>query len=119
MRESASARGADTTVLAWRDNLGWDVTRGSNTRAVPFDRTVWGRLPATLGPGATACYRQFAQWPEYLSWSADACGGDAPGVRRFVVCTPAEHWERPWESTIAALDQTRWQDVAMVRLVTG
>jgi hypothetical protein len=76
-------------------------------------------LPPTLRPGATELYRQFAQSPEYLSWWADACGGDAPGVRRFVVSTPAEHWERPWESTIAALDQSRWHEVAMVRLVAG
>src|SRR5271165_5248375 len=118
-QDSISPGGADATVLSWRDDLGWDVTRGSNTCAVPFGRTVWGRLPLTLQPGATECYRQFAQLPDYLSWWADACGGDAPGVRRFVVSTPAEHWERPWEATIAALNPTRWQDVAMVRLVTG
>ena len=56
---------------------------------------------------------------DYLRWWADACGGDLPGIRRFVVSTPAEHWERPWESTIAALEQPRWHDVAMVRLVAG
>jgi hypothetical protein len=118
-QKSISAHATDATVLAWRDDLGWDVTCGSNMRSVPFDRNSWQTLPATLQPGATELYRQFARSPEYLSWWADACGGDAPGVRRFVVSTPAEHWERPWESTIAALEQTRWQDVAMVRLVTG
>lgn len=118
-QDGISDRAADVTKLAWRDDLGWDVIRGSTTRPVLFDRMAWERLPPALLPGATDGYRQFAQLPEYLSWWADACGGDAPGVRRFVVSTPAGHWERPWESTIAALDQTRWQDVAMVRLMTG
>lgn len=86
---------------------------------MPFDLTVWETLPSTLRPGATELYLRFAQSPEYMSWWADACGGDAPGVRRFAVRTSAEHWERPWESTIVALTKDRWQDVAMVRLVKG
>jgi len=118
-QDSIGSLGADATLLAWREDLGWDATRGTNTRVVPFDRNAWTSLPLTLQPGATESYLKFAQWPDYLSWWADACGGDAPGVRRFGVSVPAEHWERPWESTIAALGRTRWPDVAMVRLVTG
>ena len=37
----------------------------------------------------------------------------------FTIESPAEQWERPWEATISALDETRWRDVAIVRLVSG
>ena len=37
----------------------------------------------------------------------------------FTIELPAEQWERPWEATISALDETRWRDVAIVRLVSG
>ena len=107
-----------TTVLAWRPD-GWEVTRGADTRKVCVDPTEWNALPATLEPGATEHYRRFAESADYLRWWAAACGDNAPGIRRFAVRTASEHWERPWESTIAALDESRWQDVAMIRLVAG
>ncbi|QCO02837.1 CHAT domain-containing protein [Azospirillum argentinense] len=111
--------GITSTKLIWGAEPGWDATRGGSTRAVPFDAALWAAVPSTLRPGATDLYRQLATSPDYLRWWADACGGDAPGIRRFTIETPAEHWERPWEATIAALDETRWRDVAIVRLVSG
>jgi hypothetical protein len=107
------------TKLTFRADASWEVTRSEESRLVPFDAEAFGAAPPTLRPGATELYRRLAISPDYLSWWADACGGDAPGVRRFLIQTPAEHWERPWESTISALDETRWPDVAMVRLVSG
>lgn len=108
-----------TTNLVWRDDVGWDVTRGVDRRHVPIDAALFAAAPPSLEPQATEPYRHLARSPDYLSWWADACGGDAPGIRRFAVHTPAVHWARPWEATIASLAEARWSDVAMLRLVSG
>ena len=110
----------ELTKLVWHDGVGWDVTRGADLlRHTPFDPALFAATPSTLCQGAAGLYRQLASAPDYLGWWADACGGDAPGVRRFAVETSADHWERPWEATIAALSEARWPDVAMLRLVPG
>ncbi|MBF0889761.1 MULTISPECIES: CHAT domain-containing protein [Gluconobacter] len=108
-----------TTNLIWRDDVGWDVIRGGDRRHVPIDAAFFAAAPRYLESQASERYRQLANSPNYLSWWADACGGEAPGIRRFAVHTPAVHWERPWEATIASLGEARWSDVAMVRLVLG
>jgi CHAT domain-containing protein len=107
------------TKLVLREGAGWDVTRGADLRHTPFDPALFAATPSALCQGAAGLYRQLASAPDYLGWWADACGGDAPGVRRFAVETSADYWERPWEATISALSEARWPDVAMLRLVPG
>ncbi len=107
------------TRLEWHDDPAWRAICGSSERGVSIDSALWKAAPPQLGPEATSRYRALAEEPVYLSWWADACGGDAPGARRFALSVPADHWERPWESTIAALRASRWQDVAMSRLLAG
>lgn len=107
------------TRLDWRDGPAWRAVRGASERDVLIDPALWKAAPPQLSPGAVERYRALAGESGYLSWWADACGGDAPGARRFALNVPADHWERPWESTIAALHAPRWQDVAMSRLLAG
>jgi len=109
----------DATLLAWRDDMGWDARRGNATNIVKVDSATWAALPDTLTPHAEKAYRAFGQRPDYLQWWASACGGTAPGIRRFAMSTPADHWERPWEATIAALEQLRWSSVSIVRIGKG
>ncbi|HYD37036.1 MAG TPA: CHAT domain-containing protein [Allosphingosinicella sp.] len=86
---------------------------------MPFDPAAWQAAPAALGPGAIALYRQLAREGEHGPWWSDVCGGDAPGLRRFLLDLPSDHWERPWEAMIAALDPPRWRDVSIVRRLSG
>lgn len=109
----------ELTKLVLREEAGWEVTRGTDLRHMPFDLALFAATPPTLRPDAIKLYRQLASAPQYLSWWADACGGTAPGLRRFAVETGAKHWERPWEATISALNEARWPDVAMLRLIPG
>lgn len=109
----------DATILTWREDTGWDARRGNAINIIEVDPATWTALPDTLTPRAEQAYRSFAQRPGYLQWWASACGGTAPGIRRFAMSTPADHWERPWEATIAALEQPRWSSVSIVRIGKG
>lgn len=107
----------EVTKLVLRDGAGWDVHAGGSLEHAPFEQELFAEAPRTLCQGATKPYRRLASVPEYLAWWAAASGGSAPGPRRFAIETSADHWERPWEATIAALQPRRWPDVAMLRLV--
>lgn len=107
----------EITKLVLREGAGWDAYSGASIEHAPFDQALFAEAPPTLCQGATKPYRKLASAPEYLAWWAAASGGSAPGPRRFAIETSADHWERPWEAMIAALQPRRWPDVAMLRLV--
>jgi CHAT domain len=107
------------TDLHWHDPPGWEARSGNAGRNVPFDPAAWQAAPAALGPGAVALYRQLAREGQHGPWWSDVCGGDAPGLRRFLLDLPSDHWDRPWEAMIAALDPPRWRDVSIVRRLSG
>jgi tetratricopeptide (TPR) repeat protein len=107
------------TNLDWREPQGWEVRSGVTHRVVAFDPNLWSSAPASFGPGATERYRHLAREAEFGAWWADACGGEAPGQRRFLIQTPNDHWDRPWEAMIAALDDHRWADVSIARRISA
>lgn len=109
----------EITKLILREDAGWDAHTGASLEHAPIDQALFADAPRKLSQGATELYRRLASAPDYLAWWAAASGGSAPGPRRFAIETSADHWERPWEATIAALQPKRWPDVTMLRLVAG
>lgn len=105
----------------------WIVKSNQDTRMeeVAFDASLWADAPKSLEKGAADKYRELARAGEHGAWWPDVCAGpDAgdsrtPGIRRFIVDTEPEHWERPWEAMVASLLERRWPDVSFVRRVGG
>jgi tetratricopeptide (TPR) repeat protein len=121
MKDHEGGRGSivsEHRVLLWApepEGPGLRVVGADEDRILRFDPASWRTAPPRLEGDAAAAYRTLAGQGEFGRWWLGACGGDLPGVRRFFLRLPAEHWERPWEALVGGLDAKWWNDVSLIR----
>ena len=108
---------SDWTTMTWHPPDAWEVTKGRVARRLVFAADAWAAMPTRFEGDAAQRYRDLGGTGEFGAWWRDAVGGDAPGIRRFLIDADRTHWERAWEAIVAALPEWRRERVSIISRV--